>query len=52
MRSREQGCGFLLVGEGRDDHFQIDFLAQGEVGPARRGEIDHQGKHECGRPLV
>jgi hypothetical protein len=31
----------VLVGERADDDFQIDLLAQREIGPTGRGEIIH-----------
>jgi hypothetical protein len=42
----------VLVGEGANDNFQIDFLAQREVGPTGRGEILHQVRTIFGRHVV
>ena len=42
----------ILVGERANDDFQIDLLAQREVGPTGRGEILHQVRTILGRHVV
>ena len=42
----------ILVGECANDDFQIDVLAQREVGPTRRGEILHQVRTILGPYVV